>query len=287
MGERLPSGYHTLQSLILPLAEPHDTLDIRILPDTAFATSGGLVQTSFVTAGSEAKPIAGIDPKHNTLTRAAAWHAEQTGFRPALDIRVCKGIPHGAGLGGGSSDAAALLLWLREQAILAGVDVPDFPRFLEDATAIGADVPFFLLGKPALAEGIGEKLRPLHPADTPYAGQFLLLCCSPIAISTAWAFAALDREREEKTTPHGLTSEGSRAKSAFAHNDFEALVFAAYPELGRLHAGLLQSGAALARMSGTGSALFGVYREEKTAREAAKALAGKDLSTYIQRLPEA
>jgi 4-diphosphocytidyl-2-C-methyl-D-erythritol kinase len=287
VGERLPSGYHTLESLLLPLAEPHDTLEIRV----SSGASEGLVQTSFVMACEGTRPISGIDPKHNTLTRAAAWHAEQTNFRPALDIRVRKGIPHGAGLGGGSSDAAALLLWLREQAVLAGIDVPPFPRFLESAAAIGADVPFFLLGKPALAEGIGEKLRPV---PNPYAGYFLLLLCPGIAVSTAWAFAALDRERAEKNTPGGLTSAGSRAKSSLAHtpdppghgNDFEPLVFAAYPELGRLHEELLQSGTALARMSGTGSSLFGLYREEKTAREAAKILARKGLSIYIQCLPE-
>ena len=287
VGERLPSGYHALESLLLPLAEPHDTLDIRVPSDA----SEGLVQTSFVTACKEARPISGIDPRHNTLTRAAAWHAEQTNFRPALDIRVCKGIPHGAGLGGGSSDAAALLLWLREQAILAGARVPRVEHFLERAAAIGADVPFFLLGKPALAEGIGEKLR---PAANPYAGYFLLLLCPDIAVSTAWAFAALDRERSEKTTPRVLTSEVSRARSSLAHtpelseqsNDFEPLVFAAYPELGRLHERLLQSGTTLARMSGTGSSLFGLYREEKIAREAAKTLAKKGLSIYIQCLPE-
>jgi len=112
VGDRLPNGYHTLESLFLPLAEPHDILDIRLSPGTA----QGLVRTSFVTACEREKPISGIDPRHNTLTRAAVWHAEQTGFRPALDILVRKGIPHGAGLGGGSADAAALLLHLQNLA---------------------------------------------------------------------------------------------------------------------------------------------------------------------------
>ena len=281
VGERLPSGHHALESLLLPLEEPHDTLDIRVLS----GSSEGLAQTSFVTA-AEGRPIFGIDPKDNTLTRAAAWHAGQTGFRPSLDIRVRKGIPHGAGLGGGSSDAAALLLWLREQAALAGIDLPPFSHFLESAAAIGADVPFFLLRKPAQAEGIGEKLRPVA---NPYAGYFLLLVCpADISISTAWAFAALDRERNEKTPPGSLTSQESRAKSTLAHdgNDFESLVFAAYPELGRLFERLMHSGAESARMSGTGSSLFGLYREEKIAREAAKTLARDGLSVYIQYLPE-
>jgi len=284
VGMRLPNGYHTLESLFLPLAQPHDILEVRPLA----GASQGLARTSFVTACEQERPISGIDPRHNTLTRAAAWHAEQTGFRPALDIRVRKGIPHGAGLGGGSSDAAALLLWLREQAALAGADLPPFPRFLESAAAIGADVPFFLQGKPALAEGIGEKLR---PAANPYAGYFLLLLCPGLAVSTSWAFAALDRERGEKNPPGGLTSEGSQARSSLARalkqgNDFEPVVFAAYPELERLYGQLLQSGAAQARMSGTGSSLFGLYREEKIAREAAKMLARDGLSVYIQRLPE-
>jgi 4-diphosphocytidyl-2-C-methyl-D-erythritol kinase len=281
VGNRLPNGYHTLESLFLPLEEPHDILDI-CLP----AKTQNVVRTSFVTACEQEYPIPDIDPQHNTLTRAAAWHAKQTGFHPTLDIRVRKGIPQGAGLGGGSSDAAALLLWLREQAALSGARVPPFPHFLESAAAIGADVPFFLQGKTALVEGIGEKTR---PAANPHAGYFLLLLCPGLVISTAWAFAALDRERDKKNTPDGLTSEKSQAKSARAPrqgNDFEPIVFAAYPELSRLHKQLLQSGASQARMSGTGSSLFGLYREEKIARDTAKRLAKGGLSVYIQRLPE-
>lgn len=284
VGERLANGYHSLESLFLPLEEPHDVLEVR----KAESPSPGTARVSFVTASDPHAPVPGIDPVHNTVTRAAAWHAAMTGFRPALDICVRKGIPHGSGLGGGSSDAAALLLWLRGRAIRAGITVPPFRRFLEDAAAVGADVPFFLQGKTALVSGLGERLR---PADTPHAGHFLLLLCPGIVISTAWAFAALDAGRKEKNASGGLTSNGSRATPTFARtpgqgNDFEPLVFAAYPELARLHGRLLRSGALKAGLSGTGSSLFGLYLEEKIARQAAKCLARGGLSVYIQRLPK-
>ena len=281
----MPSGYHRVESLMLPLAKPYDTLGIGMSAEPE--TSQDIVKTAFFTACEQKLPIPDIDPKHNTLTRAAAWHADQTGFNPYLDIQIYKGIPHGAGLGGGSSNAAALLLWLRERAEMAGVHVPDFAHFVESAAVIGADVPFFLKapflqGEAALAEGIGEKLR---PAANPYAGYILLLACPGAAISTAWAFAALARERGEKNRSGGLTSEEGRDKSTL-RNDFEAIVFAAYPELGRLYDWLLQSGAVAARMSGTGSSLFGLYREGKTAVKAAKILAKDGVRVYIQRLPE-
>ena len=292
VGEKRADGYHELESLFLPLEEPHDILEIRPLT----GVPEGTVRAAFFRAFEPHAPLPDIDPERNTLTQAAAWHAGLTGFSPALDIRVRKGIPHGAGLGGGSADAAALLLWLRERAALAGATLPPFPRFLEDASRIGADVPFFLQNIPALASGVGEKLVPAIP---PYAGCTPLLLCPSLRIATAWAFAALDAQRDkqgdahrvEKNMPSGLTSEGTRAKSSFAEapgwgNDFEPIVFAAYPELARLHGRLLESGAVEARMSGTGSSLFGVYREEKIARNTAKTLARDGCSVYIQRLPK-
>ena len=297
VGAKRADGFHDLESLFLPLEEPHDRLEIRPLADEP----EGRVLCSFFKASQGNEPLLDIDPERNTLTRAAAWHAEQSGFNPALEIRVYKGIPHGAGLGGGSSDAAALLLWLREQARLAKARLAPFPRFLEAAAGGGADVPFFLRKTPALVTGLGEKLC---PAVNPHAGHSLLLLCPNLAISTAWAFAALDRYREEQGGPHGglpefakknlscgLTVEASRATPSFARtpgrgNDFEAIVFAAYPELARLHGRLIQSGALEARMSGTGSSLFALYREAEIARLAAKELAKEGCSVYIQRLPE-
>ena len=294
VGARLANGYHSLESLFIPLREPHDLLEVRLLP----GAPEGSVTVSFHTADGFGEPLPGIDPIRNTVTRACTWHAEQTGYAPALDICVRKGIPHGAGLGGGSADAAAILFWLRARAAEAGVPLPPPDLFAQNTAAIGADVPFFILNRTALASGVGEKLTPV---PNPYAGHYLLLLCPGIAVSTAWAFGALDAAREagsftdgpeknpEKNATAVLTSEGSRATHSLARtpgrgNDFEPIVFAAYPELARLHGQLLSSGASEARMSGTGSSFFALYRDEKNARETAKKLAKDEYTVYIQYL---
>ena len=296
VGRRLDNGYHNLESLFIPLRDPHDLLEVRPMS----GVPQGTVTVSFCSADGSVEPLPGIDPVRNTVSRACAWYAEQTGYAPALDIRVRKGIPHGAGLGGGSADAAAILLWLRARAAEEGIPLPPPDRFAESAAAIGADVPFFILNRTALASGVGEKLT---PAPSPYAGHYLLLLCPGISISTAWAFGALDAAREaaftaagsgknpKKNGPAVLTSEESRATHSLARtqgrgNDFEPIVFAAYPELASLYRQLLSSGASEARMSGTGSSLFALYRDEKNAREAAKRLAKDEYTVYIQYLSE-
>lgn len=283
VGPRLKNGYHNLETLFLPLEDPYDVLEVRTAPGTVH----GKTRVTFIAASHHAANAPEIDPDENTLTRAAAWHQELTGYCPSLDILVRKNIPHGAGLGGGSADAAALLLWLREQAQLQGLAVPPRERFIREAAVIGADVPFFLLGEPALATGVGERLV---PTANPHAGRFLLLLCPGIAVSTAWAFGALDAERAKKNADCGLTSGTSQAKSTLARtpgkgNDFESIVFTAYPELGRLHKALLQSGALEAQMSGTGSSLFAIYEEKKMVESTAKALARDGLNVYTSCLP--
>lgn len=268
--------------------------------------------------------VPGIDPERNTLTRAYDWYASRTGFAPALGIRVKKNIPHGAGLGGGSSDAAALLLYLQKEAALAGHAPLGREELLAGSATVGADVPFFLLGTAARATGIGEKLV---PTANPFAGYFLVLVCPDVAVSTAWAFNALDElraetasretagdenshpagcrnsdesdrfsgfcgskeQKSEKNRTGGLTSAGHQATYDFAcgrlpGNDFEDLVFTRLPLLARLRARLCAAGAEVARMSGTGSSIFALFRDGNDAEEAAKALASDGYRVYTQAI---
>lgn len=293
IGQRRPDGYHDLESLFLPLAEPGDTLvvfrDVRD-PQQAFAAGAQAgagksgLRCAFVSA-SDGSPLPDIDPERNTVSRAYAWYAGQTGFAPVMEVRVEKSVPSGAGLGGGSANAAALLRYLQEEIRVAGGEPLPDPLLRRGAAAIGADVPFFLLDRPARVSGVGEIL-----AETahPYPGFFLLLVCPALFVSTAWAFAALDNWR--KNHPSGLTSTAGQDTHSGAcgegeSNDFEAPVFDRYPELQALHQRLLRSGAVLARLTGTGAALFALYREEKIARHTAKILASDGLSVYVQCLP--
>lgn len=309
VGNRLPNGYHELETLFVPLDEPHDTLEVfRGGGNTAGASPGEAQGRQGIRVEFSAP---GIDPERNTLTKAYAWYAARTGFAPALAVRVKKGIPHGAGLGGGSADAAALLRYLQEEAPKAGCTPLAREELLEGSAAVGADVPFFLLDGAAKATGVGEKLVPV---PNPCAGYFLVLVCPDAPVSTAWAFAALDERRDgaktagpagglfsrpdgekgkfEKIHIHGLTSAGHQATYDFAcappcnelGNDFEDLVFARLPELVRLRARLCEAGAELARMSGTGSSIFALFREESTAGATVKALASDGWTVYMQKL---
>lgn len=137
-----PNGWHELDTVFLPLDEPSDTLRLALRP------GGGLALHC-------AEP--GIDPENNTLTKAYRLFTEASGFRPGVEAVLEKGIPHGAGLGGGSADAAALLGWLNARA----PEPLPLPELVGLAARIGADVPFFLYNVPCRASGIGERARPV------------------------------------------------------------------------------------------------------------------------------
>ena len=247
-----PDGWHELDSLFVPLAEPRDVL--RLLP----AKRSGLTLAS---------TAPGIDPENNTLTRAYALYAEAGGFTPALTVQLDKGIPQGAGLGGASSDAAALLLWLNAAA----------PRPLDEealravAVRVGADVPFFLRNVPCRALGVGDVLTPCRTGLT---GRRLVLVCPPVCVSTPWAYRAFDAAQAESLTACGPRTiqcgcPGAGDGVVPLCNDFEAVVFAAYPAVRACKEDLLRLGAEGAVMSGSGSAVAGLFRRE-TAAEAAR-----------------
>ena len=273
IGPRRADGYHDLETLFIPLDEPHDELRIILM------TGNGPTEFEGASAASGLRVLcsqAGIDPTHNTLTTAYDLWYKAVGTAPPLELSLIKGVPHGAGLGGGSADAARLLLFLQQWAEKSGHS-PLAPQALNALAAkVGADVPFFLLNKPALACGIGEHLL---PTANPLAGKHLVLVCPGIEVSTAWAFKALDANREEnrKSSVKNLTSDGPRDNTSFAYggnheNDLEQVVFSAFPELRHIRDELLKKKAQVARMSGSGSSIFGVFSEKERAQAAAAAL---------------
>ena len=249
---RRENGYHELHTLFMPLPEPADTLIFR----PADRASGIAVTC--------AEP--GIDLERNTLTRAYSLYAEATGFAPAVDVELVKAIPHGAGLGGGSADGAEVLAWLQRNA----------PQPMEEealnllAARVGADVPFFLKGRPCLAEGIGEILT---PADPGMDGWSCVLVCPRIHVNTAWAYGAWDAENTSFfLTEKKKADKNNRSsyQSLYGLNDFESVVFAANPVLLELKAQLIQQGANIAGMSGSGSSLFGLFQERENAARVAE-----------------
>jgi 4-diphosphocytidyl-2-C-methyl-D-erythritol kinase len=239
-----PDGFHELRSVFQTISL-HDTIRIDVEPGAR-------------TAIELDDPLAIPD---NLVRRAAERVLDAVRKKARVRIALKKTIPMGGGLGGGSSNAAAILLAL---PVLLGKAVPD-EKLREIALSLGSDVPFFLLGGTALGLGRGEELYPLPEV----AAEPLLVAHTGLHVATGSAYQALGR---------GLTFEGSsrsinsfqlyvraladvcsaRAAFAFSANDFEAVVFRQNPLLKRIRAKLSRQSGAV-RMTGSGSALFAIY----------------------------
>ena len=251
-----PDGYHEIDSLFYPLARPNDQIKLRVTDGSGIAV---------LCSGPEAGQV---DAENNTLTRAYAAFAKAVDCPvPGLEARLRKGIPSGAGLGGGSSDAAALLGWLNGY-----VAAPLSSQALAHvALGVGADVPFFLHNRPCRVRGIGEIIE---PADLNFSGTRLVLVCPQIQVSTAQIFADFDVFSAGLHTgekQNCLTREQSRANGTFLSqgrvdaglgNDLESVVFKRHPELADIKATLLHYGATAACMSGSGSSILGLFERE-------------------------
>ena len=209
----------------------------------------------------------------NLAVRAARMVLDGTGNRFGVRLRLVKRIPVGAGLGGGSADAAAALDLVNR---LAGDAVPRH-ELLQYAARLGADVPFLWSGAPlALGWGHGERLLRLAPLpDRP-----ILLLLPPVSVRTAEAYGWVDQFRTEATRRGAVTYDadvlGSWGDLArLAGNDFEAAVFARHPEVRDAFEALARTRPLLCRMSGSGSALFAVYRTGQDREDAAMQLGRK------------
>ncbi len=232
-----PDSYHELRSVFqtISLAD-----EIRI----AFRKSR---QTQIGMSGN-------VEISDNLIVRAARLCLEDMKVSAAVEFQLHKRIPMGAGLGGGSSDAAAVLLAL---PALAGKVIPT-ERLIRLAAQLGSDVPFFLLGGTAAVLGRGEELYPLEDLRSPH----VLVVSPDVHVSTPAAYRALSvRLTPESVQPKladfqtGLWS----GKTVSAANDFEAVVFEQHPQLRTIRNRLLRAGATTALMTGSGSSVFGVF----------------------------
>lgn len=186
-----------------------------------------------------------------------------------IRIHLKKCIPIGAGLGGGSSNAATVLKGMNK---LYSLNLSN-KRLEEIAHSIGADVPFFIRGETQLASGIGEVLSPV---TTPPMGAILLVTL-PIQIDTEWAYREVKNHLSDyshkgkfaaayEKVDFSLPFSWHKVEKLF-ENDFEPLVFQTYPEIGRIKDQLLENGAEFASLSGSGSTVFGIYKEERDAHK--------------------
>ncbi len=277
-------GMHELDSLFWPLAEPHDELTLSV---------------SAPGSGLRVLCENGIDPEHNTLTKAYRNFAHVSGFAPDLKLTLNKGVPSGAGLGGGSADAATLLLWLNSHA---PVPLPA-AKLAKCAAKVGADVPFFLINKPCRAKGIGDSLTPVPELAERMRGWKALLVCPDIRISTPWAYGVWDQLHKKDSTapPFDLTNAGVQDRrdvpadnvrnmlnggALQLFNAFESVVFSSYPQVASLKATVMDLGADAAVMSGSGAAVCGLFSPNNTARgeDLLKKLGNRNILAWWQAL---
>jgi 4-diphosphocytidyl-2-C-methyl-D-erythritol kinase len=207
-----------------------------------------------------------VSDNSNLCVRAVHVLRDLTGVHTGVEINLKKRIPIAAGLGGGSADAAAVLKGLKK---LWTLDVTDEDLETVSAT-LGSDVPFFLRGGTAYATGRGEKLRPFE-VSIPY---WILVVTPPIHVSTTWAYTHLtiDEGLRRANLPDllraGMAQPGLLREKL--RNEFEPVVFAAHPEVRRIKENLLDGGAQVALMSGSGSTIFGLFSEQGPAERIAK-----------------
>lgn len=236
--ERRKDGFHNLCSVMYPLPLS-DILEVCQLPGQEFPVR-------FTQSGIPA----GDRPEKNLCMQA--WELFSSEYPlPPVAIHLHKQIPVGAGLGGGSSDASAVL-----SALNALADYPAGTAKLADlAGQLGSDCPFFLQKEPRMMEGRGELLSPVNIS---LDGCYLILLFPEIHISTAEAYAAVSPGKPEEHLRQLVETPLATWKDSVI-NDFEQAAFEKHPLLHTIKHALYQEGAQYASMSGSGSALYGIF----------------------------
>jgi 4-diphosphocytidyl-2-C-methyl-D-erythritol kinase len=264
VGPARPDGFHDLATLMVPL-DLADEVRVTVSPGRAGP----------VTCRVPGWPD--LDGPSNLAARAAEAFRARFGVAGAVDLRIAKRIPVVAGLGGGSSDAAATL-----RALALAYRVRDAGALHAIALAIGSDVPFFLGPGPAWAAGRGERLTPAA------VGPLHLVLVYPkdprLAIRAGDAYRWLDESRagQERVRRPRIPATAHRAfRAQLLENDLESGCFTRHPELAALAARLVGEGATRAILSGSGPTVFGTFPHRAAARRAAERLAGQDSSVEV------
>jgi 4-diphosphocytidyl-2-C-methyl-D-erythritol kinase len=256
---RRPDGYHEIRTIFQTISLA-DSIDLAFTPGRRNEI--------------ELADPAGIPD--NLVVRAAQMAMDAMRIRGRLELRLAKRIPMGAGLGGGSSDAAAVLLAL---PVLAG-GVLAFGDVMSIAAALGSDINFFLFGGTAAGIGRGTELFPL-PDRPARAG---LLVAPGVHVSTADAYRALsprltlESQQNKMIASQSLLWCGGQGSAA---NDFEPVVFQQHSRLAALKRKLTRAGADPALMTGSGSALYGLFPSREVSARALASFAGENAFQFV------
>ena len=260
---RREDGYHLLDTLMAPIS------------------LGDEVEVSRADGPPGSMTVRADDPDvprgpENTVRRAARAFRERTGLRDPVAVDLRKRIPVGAGLGGGSTDAAAALRGMND---LLGAGLSD-RDLLALAVSVGADVPFFVRGGAARAGGIGEKLSPAGPLPR----LWMVVLFPNFPVSTAWVYRNYTLKLTKSSDDNNLIEKlgTPREVARVMVNDLETVTIGRYPRIARLKSRLDERGAVGSLMSGSGSAVFGLFADEADARTAFAGLEGeKDVRAHL------
>jgi 4-diphosphocytidyl-2-C-methyl-D-erythritol kinase len=255
--DRRPDGYHNLWSIMHTVAL-EDAVTMRASSQRGIRLACN---------------VGGLSVDHTNLVwRAASAVLDRAQLSVGVDIELYKRVPMGAGLGGGSSDAAATILGLNQSLQLGW----SREKMAEVGQALGSDVAFFLFAPSAIVSGRGESVRPV----TIEGGRWIVLVKPTFGIETKWAYQELAATRaavRQLSADHGELDRRDRLTwgqvAASVENDFEIPVFTKHPQLGEIKRFLLKRGAQFALLSGSGATVFGLFEEESTARRAGAELA--------------
>ncbi|SRR5579883_449191 len=258
-----PDGYHEINTCFVRVLEPHDSVSV---------TRSGFFRLTC------SDPTLPVDSSNLMMKAALAFEKLAGHTLPRIHVHLEKVIPMGAGLGGGSSNAASMLQILcdRSEAPPSSVDV------MKIAAKIGADVPFFLAGnKIARAGGIGEELTPLS-IELPLT---ILIVVNPtIQISTKDAYALLSPSPEPSQVDYISFFDDPPALSQWKEklrNDFEPEIFRRIPKLGMIKHAMYSRGAVFALMSGSGSSIYGLFENPELAESAKQKFLEEKLLAFL------
>ncbi len=243
--ERRPDGYHNLQTVFYPVPIS-DALEVTTMdPQFPSPYDCDLKVTNISIEGNE---------QRNLVVRAYQLLKQDFPLLPRLHAHLHKCIPTQAGMGGGSSDCAFMIRLLNEQFHLELTD----QQMIDYAARLGADCAFFILSRPAYAEGIGEQLQPVALDLSNY---WIAVVRPDIPVPTKEAFSLIHPHYPEKNCRDVIMQPIKTWRHDLV-NDFEQSVFALHPEIGAIKERLYELGAVYAAMSGSGSSVYGLFHEE-------------------------
>ena len=235
---------------------------VDLCDDVSLARTGGKDIRVICFYPARKEPARELGGKNNIASRAASLFLKRSGHKDGLEIRIIKRIPLASGLGGGSSDAACVLLGLN-RLLKCGYRTEEL---LPLASEIGSDVPFFLYGHTALGEGRGDNITPLCGIRR----SWVVLVKPPFGIRARWAYGMVDRLRLELTKRVNVNRIKKLLRTdvaGLAYNRLEEAVLPSYPVIAEIKRFLAENGADFSLMSGSGSVVFGFVRDCEKGKE--------------------